>query len=108
MPPAHLFIPDPDGEQVFASDEHRRVLTHCNRGHGISFSVLHQRLAADPYTFGIGLGDEAKVGVILSELAADGDVAQNAHGIWEATEDGWEKLTNIKANEALAAKAGAK
>lgn len=98
--PAHLFTPDPAGEQVFASDEHRRVLARCNRGHGISFSVLCDRLAADPYTFGIGLGDEAKVGLILSELTADGDVTQDAHGIWEATPEGWEKITNIKAGKA--------
>ena len=98
--PAHLFTPDPAGEQVFASDEHRRVLARCNPGFGISFSVLCQRLADDPYTFGIGPGDEAKVGVILSELVADGDVTQNAHGIWEATPEGWEKITNIKAGKA--------
>jgi hypothetical protein len=98
--PAHLFTPDPAGEQVFASDEHRRVLARCNPGFGISFSVLCARLADDPYTFGVGPGDEAKVGVILSELAADGDVTQNAHGIWEATPEGWEKITNIKAGKA--------
>ena len=43
--PAHLFTPDPAGEQVFASDEHRRILARCNPGFGISFSVLCQRLA---------------------------------------------------------------
>jgi hypothetical protein len=37
---------------------------------------------------------------ILSELMADGDVTQNAHGIWEATPEGWEKITNIKAGSA--------
>jgi hypothetical protein len=38
-------MPDPDGEQVFASDDHRRVLARCNPGFGISFSVLCERLA---------------------------------------------------------------
>lgn len=95
--PAHLFIPDPDGEQVFASDEHRRVLARCNPGFGISFSTLCERLAADPHTFGINAGAEAKVGMILGQLTADGDVTQNAHGIWEATPEGWEKITSIKA-----------
>jgi hypothetical protein len=98
--PAHLFTPDPTGEQVFASDEHRRVLARCNPGFGISFSVLCERLAADPYTFGVGPGDEALVGRILGDLSADGDVTQNAHGIWEATPEGWEKITNIKAGKA--------
>ena len=98
--PAHLFTPDPDGEQVFASDDHRRVMTRLNPGHGISFGVLVDRLTADPFTFGIVDHDEAKVGQILSELVADGDATQNAHGIWEATPEGWEKLTNYHANEA--------
>jgi hypothetical protein len=98
--PAHLFSPDPDGEQVFASDEHRRVLARCNPGYGIAFSTLVERLADDPYTFGVNRGDEAKVGQILGELVADGDVTQNAHGIWEATPEGWEKITNIKAGSA--------
>lgn len=98
--PAHLFTPDPDGEQVFDSDEHRRVLARCNPGFGISFSVLCERIIADPFTFGIGPGDEQKVADILSELMADGDVTQNAHGIWEATPEGWEKVTNIKAGTA--------
>jgi hypothetical protein len=97
--PAHLFTPDPAGEQVFASDEHRRVMTRLNPGHGIGFSTLVERLAADPFTFGIGPNDDAKVGQILAELVSDGDAAQNAHGIWEATPDGWEKLTNFHANE---------
>ena len=98
--PAHLFTPDPGGEQVFATDEHRRVLARCNPGFGITFSVLAERLAADPYTFGIGPNDEGKLGQILADLTADGDVTQNAHGVWEATAQGWEKITNIKAGEA--------
>lgn len=101
--PAHLFTPDPAGELVFASDEHRRVLARCNPGFGISFSVLCERLAADPFTYGIAdlsEGTIAKVGEILSELMADGDVTQNAHGIWEATPEGWFKVTNIKAGKA--------
>lgn len=98
--PAQLFTPDPAGELVFASDDHRRTLARCNPGFGISFSVLCERLAADPYTFGIGMGDEARVGQILGDLVADGDVTQNAHGIWEATPEGWEKITNIKAGRA--------
>ena len=93
--PAHLFTPDPGGEQVFATDEHRRVLARCNRGFPISFGVLHDRLAADPYTFGIGLGDEAKLGQILGDLVSDGDVVQRVDGTWEATPEGWEKVTGI-------------
>jgi hypothetical protein len=98
--PAHLFTPDPGDDPDFPSDEHRRVLARCNPGYGISFSVLHERLAADPYTFEIGLGDEKRISDVLSELVADGDVVQNVHGIWEATPDGWEKVTHHKANEA--------
>ena len=99
--PAHLFTPDPAGEQVFASDEHRRVLARCNPGFGISFSVLCDRLAADPYTFDVRPGNaETRVSWILGELVADGDVTQNAHGIWEATPEGWEKITNMKAGKA--------
>jgi hypothetical protein len=94
--PAHLFSPDPAGEQVFASDDHRRVLARCNPGYGITFSALVAQVANDPFTYGITAHDEAKVGEILAELTQDGDVTQNAHGVWEATPDGWFKITNIK------------
>ena len=94
--PAHLFSPDPAGEQVFASDDHRRVLARCNPGFGITFSALVAALANDPFTLGIGANDDAKVGEILAELTQDGDVTQNAHGVWEATPVGWFKITNIK------------
>ena len=35
--PAHLFAPDPAGEQVFASDEHRRVVHFTRAGLGWPF-----------------------------------------------------------------------
>lgn len=98
--PAHLFTPDPAGEQVFASDEHRRILGRCRPGIGIAFTQLVDVLSRDPFTYGVNAGDEAKVGAILSHLQSDGDVTQNAHGVWEATPEGWERLTNINANEA--------
>lgn len=96
--PAHLFIPDATPDPDFPSDEHRRIVSRCNPGGGgISFGKLHDVLAADPYTAGIGLDDQMKLGQLLGELVAAGDVYQSGE-FFIATDDGWEKLTHFKAN----------
>ncbi len=100
--PAHLFTADPPGSDPdFENDDHRRVLARCNVGHPIGFSTLHDQLARDPFAFGINENDQARLGVVLGELMADGDVIQHLDGSFEASEDGWEKVTHIKANDAL-------
>lgn len=65
------------------------------------FTTLLDRLAVDPFTYGITQGELAKLSTILGELMADGDVIQHIDGSFEATEDGWEKVTHFHANEAL-------
>lgn len=94
--PALIHHPDPEGELVFASDAHRRVLAHCNRGIGITFNVLLDRVAKDPWTTGIGPHDQARLGQIIADLTTDGDVVQKDGGVLEATPEGWFKITNIE------------
>lgn len=96
--PAHLFIPDSTPDPDFPSDEHRRVLARCNLDHPISWADLHDRLAADPYT-AIWAEDQLKLSQVLSELVSEGDCIQLEGGRFEATEQGWEKITHFKANE---------
>lgn len=108
--PAHLFIPDvqpdtdfaiygEDGALLDAGHDHRRVMARCNRGYGISFGTLHDVLIRDPYTYGIvSEGDQMKLGTILASLVASGDLAQLDGGLFEATDQGWEKVTHHEAN----------
>jgi hypothetical protein len=92
--PAHLFVPDSGPDIDFPSDEHRRVLARCNLGYPIGFSELHDRLAADPFTYGIGVSDQMKLAQILGELVASGDCIQRGDGTFESTAQGWEKVTH--------------
>ena len=89
----------PDPADVFASDVHRRVMANVPNPDEQPLSVddlLEVRVARDDHLRDAGLGADDLLEV-LKDLEADGHVRESKGG-WRNTADGWEALTNEKAN----------
>lgn len=88
---------DPGG--IFESDAHRRVLAHLSRpqdNEGYTVEALLHRLEDDGPT---NFTETYELQAVLNQLVEGGDAVEHDGGIFQQSEQGFDKLTGPIANE---------